>query len=103
CDSRLMVSICTGASTPTSMNPGCRSMLTVMKTGDSVSPCLFVHAVASANADARAIPVKNLVFILVLPLRPKDSGSDENQQLVVLLGSCLVAEQVSQHRDLPEA
>src|ERR1700730_10831450 len=77
-------------------------MLTVMKMGASVSPCLFVQAEVRLSAARRATAKRALVFIQILPLRPKDSGSDKDEQLVVLLGPRLVPEEIPEDRNLPQ-
>src|SRR5712691_2233145 len=78
-------------------------MSTVMKTGDSVVPCLFVQPPANASA-ARAVIATRSVFLMSRsPLRPEDPRRDEYEQFVVLFGPGLVLEQVPEDRDLPEA
>src|SRR5712692_11843096 len=84
------------------MISGCCGRLTVMKTGASVSPCLFVQAEKSSAA-ARAIEIQSRFFMVLTFSLPEDPGSDEDQQLIVFLGPALVLEEVAQDRNLPEA
>src|SRR6516164_8749399 len=78
-DSSVIVVIWTAAGTATFTNPGCCSMLTVMKTGASVVPCLFVHPPANASA-ARAVHPTRIVFLMrPSPLRPEDPRRDEDE------------------------
>jgi hypothetical protein len=60
---RRIVEICTAAGTPTLTNPGWSWRSTVMKTGGSVSPCLFVQAGATAVAAARRSGIQRFLFI----------------------------------------
>src|SRR6266496_5095211 len=73
-----------------------------MKTGASVSPSLFVQPGASARAATRRIEIQAIFFMFSPSSLPEDPGSNEDQQLIVLLGPRLVAEEVTQDRDLPE-
>src|SRR5512141_3287014 len=84
-----------------STNPGCNSSVTVMNTGASVSPSLFVHAGATAIT-RRAVRIRALFFMGSSSSSTENPGGDEDEQLVVLLGARLVAEQVSEDRDLPQ-
>ena len=70
---RLIVEICTGATTQTSTNPGCWSRLTVMKIGASVSPCLFVQPGGSVRAARRKIDIQ-VVFFMLSPFTAGGSG-----------------------------
>ena len=59
--------VCTGAVDETSMNPGWNSMSTVMNTGASVSPCLFVQPAARATAAATTMVNRSLIFMTSCP------------------------------------
>src|SRR5262245_51991562 len=103
-----MVWIWTGAETPTLMNPGCSTRFAVRYTGASVSPCLFVQPAvdrtrAATTARRPLTENRSTVFIESTFSLLEDPGGDEDQQLVVLFGAGLVAEEVSEDGNLPEA
>src|SRR5215471_16117110 len=81
------------------MNPGCRSMLTVRNTGDSVVPWEFEQPAVNASAARAVNPNRNAFLMRPSPLRPEDPGRDEDQEFVVLLGPGLVLEQVPEDGD----
>src|SRR5437773_1229080 len=73
-----------------------------MKTGDSLSPSLFVHA-GAAPMTRTATAIRIFVFMTCPLSSPKDPWGQEDEQLVVLFGSRLVAEEAPQNRDLPQS